>query len=66
MRPVLAKAKHRKILGQTIQKYREKSDWSIEKLAEKSELHHNYVGELERGEKSSLYSFDNFLHLLNV
>lgn len=50
---MLAKLKHRKVLGQTIRKYREKADLSIEKLAEKSDLHHNYLGELERGEKAA-------------
>ena len=36
-----------------MRKYREKRGLSIEKLAEKADLHHNYVGELERGEKAA-------------
>ena len=48
-----AKLEHRKILGRTIRKFRERGGLSIEKLAEKADLHHNYVGELERGEKAA-------------
>ena len=36
-----------------MRKYRERAGMSIEKLAEKADLHHNYVGELERGEKAA-------------
>jgi len=50
---VPAKLEHRKVLGQTIRKYRERARMSIERLAEKADLHHNYVGELERGEKAA-------------
>ena len=53
VRPVSVKLEHRKILGQTIRKFRVKAGWSIEQLAEKADLHHNYVGELERGEKAA-------------
>jgi transcriptional regulator with XRE-family HTH domain len=34
---------------------------SQEKLAEKADLHHNYVGELERGEKAA--SIDSILKI---
>jgi transcriptional regulator with XRE-family HTH domain len=51
--PVPAKLEHRKVLGRTIRKYRERAGLSIEKVAEKADLHHNYVGELERGEKAA-------------
>jgi transcriptional regulator with XRE-family HTH domain len=52
-RLVAANLKHRKILGETIRSYRKTAEMSQEKLAEKADLHHNYVGELERGEKAA-------------
>ena len=51
--PVAAKREHRKIFGETIRSYRKKANVSQEKLAEKADLHHNYVGEIERGEKAA-------------
>jgi transcriptional regulator with XRE-family HTH domain len=45
--------KHRRVVGLTIRRYRTKADLSIEQLAERSDLHHNYVGEIERGEKAA-------------
>lgn len=48
-----AKQKHHKVLGETIRSYRKSANLSQEKLAEKSDLHHNYIGELERGEKAA-------------
>jgi len=44
---------HRKILGETIRSFRKKAGLSQEALAEKSDLHTNYIGELERGEKAA-------------
>ncbi len=41
------------MLGRAIRKYRKRAQLSIEALAEKADLHHNYVGELERGEKAA-------------
>ena len=43
---------HRKVLGRTIRQHRNRRQISQEKLAELADLHHNYVGELERGEKA--------------
>jgi transcriptional regulator with XRE-family HTH domain len=48
-----AKQKPRKVLGETIRSYRKNVGMSQEKLAEKADLHHNYIGELERGEKAA-------------
>lgn len=56
-----AKQEHRRVLGQTIRKYRNRADLSIEELAEKADLHPNYVGELERGEKAA--SVDSLVKL---
>ena len=45
-------AKHRKVLGENIRTYRRNLKWSQEKLAEKADLHHNYIGDIERGEEN--------------
>jgi len=47
------KQQHRKIIGLTIRRYRTKAKLSIELLAERADLHPNYVGEIERGEKAA-------------
>ena len=44
--------KYRKILGENIRTHRRNMKWSQEKLAEKSDLHHNYIGDIERGEEN--------------
>ena len=44
--------KYRKILGENIRTHRKHMAWSQEKLAEKSDLHHNYIGDIERGEEN--------------
>jgi transcriptional regulator with XRE-family HTH domain len=44
---------HRKALGETIRSLRKEAGLSQEVLAERADLHHNYVGELERGEKAA-------------
>jgi transcriptional regulator with XRE-family HTH domain len=50
---VAAKPKHRRLLGERIRSFRKEIRFSQEVLAEKADLHHNYVGELERGEKAA-------------
>lgn len=44
--------KYRKILGENIRTHRRNKGWSQEKLAEKADLHHNYIGNVERGEEN--------------
>ncbi len=44
--------KHRKTLGDNIRAARRKAGWSQEKLAEQSDLHRNYIGDIERGEEN--------------
>ena len=44
--------KYRKVLGENIRIHRRKLGWSQIKLAEKSDLHHNYIGDIERGEEN--------------
>lgn len=45
-------SRHRKLLGNTIRERRKQAKLSQEKLAELADLHPNYVGEVERGEKT--------------
>jgi transcriptional regulator with XRE-family HTH domain len=42
--------KQYKVIGDTIREYRKKASLTQEKLAERAELHPNYLGEIERGE----------------
>ena len=44
--------KYRKVLGENIRTRRLLLKWSQEKLAEKSDLHPNYIGDIERGEEN--------------
>ena len=44
---------HRRALGESIRIQRKKAELSQEQLAEKADLHHNYIGEIERGEKAA-------------
>jgi len=44
------KKKQREIIGATVLKYRMKAGFSQEALAEKADIHPNYVGRIERGE----------------
>ena len=39
---------YRKLLGDKIRHYRKQAGWTQEKLAEKSDLHPNFIGEVER------------------
>jgi transcriptional regulator with XRE-family HTH domain len=46
---VSQRPQHRRLLGEKIRGYRKQAGWTQEKLAEKSDLHHNFIGEVERG-----------------
>jgi DNA-binding XRE family transcriptional regulator len=47
---LVLKKNQREIIGTAILKYRIKSGLSQEALAEKADIHPNYVGRIERGE----------------
>lgn len=44
-----SKPHHRRTVGETIRAYRKQAGFTQEKLAEKADLHHNFIGEVERG-----------------
>ena len=44
------KKNQREIIGETVLKYRMNAELSQEALAEKADVHPNYVGRIERGE----------------
>ena len=44
-----SKPRHRRMLGDKIRNYRKHAGFTQEQLAEKSDLHHNFIGEVERG-----------------
>lgn len=50
-------------MGETIRAYRDKAGMSQEVLAEKAELHHNFIGEVERGEKAA--TIDTLVKIAN-
>ena len=43
----------RKIIGEAVRRYRKRARLSQESLAEKADIHPNYVGRIERGECSA-------------
>ncbi|HEX9048551.1 MAG TPA: helix-turn-helix transcriptional regulator, partial [Verrucomicrobiae bacterium] len=43
-----SKPHHRRILGERIRVLRKEAGFTQEQLAEKSDLHHNFIGEVER------------------
>jgi transcriptional regulator with XRE-family HTH domain len=54
-------------LGQAIQEQRKAAGLTQEQLGEKAELHPNYIGEIERGEKAvSIDSLLKIAHALKV
>lgn len=54
-------------VGQRIRSYRLKAGLTQELLAEKAELHHTYIGQVERGEKNlSVTTLEKLLRALDV
>ena len=49
----MLKTIQREIIGKTVLKYRKKAGLSQEALAEKADIHPNYIGRIERGECSA-------------
>ena len=47
--PSKPKPQHRRIVGEKIRSYRKRAELTQEQLAEKADLHHNFIGEVERG-----------------
>ena len=57
----------KKILGQRIRNYRTAKGWSQENLAELSDFHPTYIGQVERGEKNAtIESLEKISKALNV
>ena len=46
----MLKKDQRKIIGQVVLQHRKKAGFSQEVLAEKADIHPNYIGRIERGE----------------
>ena len=40
---------YRRTVGESIRYYRKKANYTQEQLAERANLHHNFIGEVERG-----------------
>jgi transcriptional regulator with XRE-family HTH domain len=55
------------MLGDRIRHYRKQADLTQEQLAEKADLHHNFIGEVERGNmETSLTSLVKIAKALQV
>jgi len=59
--------KYRKVFGETIRAHRKKAGLTQERLAERADMHHNFIGEVERGNmECSLTSMVKIARALGV
>lgn len=57
----------RMLVGERIRTLRKERGWSQEELGEKADLHHTYVGAVERGEKNaSIDTLDKIAVAFNI
>src|SRR5208283_2638256 len=57
----------RSLVGERIRNLRKERGWSQEELGEKADLHHTYVGAVERGEKNaSIDTLDKIADALGI
>jgi transcriptional regulator with XRE-family HTH domain len=57
----------RVLVGERIRSLRKERGWSQEELGEKADLHHTYVGAVERGEKNaSIDTLDKIADALGI
>lgn len=62
-----SKPYYRRVLGDKIRSYRKRAGLTQEKLAEMADLHHNFIGEVERGNmETSLTSLLKIAKALGV
>jgi transcriptional regulator with XRE-family HTH domain len=40
---------HRRVLGQNVRRFRQRLEWSQEKLAERADMHWTFISGVERG-----------------
>ncbi len=67
VRNVPSRPQYLRLLGEHIRLLRKQAKLSQEKLAEKADLHHNFIGEVERGNMDiSLGSLMRVAKALNV
>ncbi len=58
---------YRRVVGEAIRSHRKRAGFTQEELAEKADLHHNFIGEVERGNMEiSLGSMLKIAKALNV
>ena len=63
----MQRLRHRKAFGGAIRAYRKKAGLTQESLAERASMHHNFIGEVERGNmECSLTSMVKIARALGV